>query len=140
MKIKFTKVFIPLIILIIVSAGILIWAVNRNGQSIYIDEDESYLSEFNVIGNDVQIVCHVTVCNTYGIDKTILIKGDFSSEVENGLISEKILYAVDSEKNKCQYTLQPHEKKSFDVIFIGTFAGEGQMTNRQLPPISIEEA
>lgn len=139
MKGKITKILLLAIILIIAFVIIWICIVSRNKQSIYINEKKSYLSEFSIVGDEVQIVCYITICNTYDTDKTILVKGDFSREVENGLISDETLYAVDLEKNKCQYMLQPNEEKSFYVTFVGTFAGTEQMTNRQLPPISIEE-
>ena len=139
MKGKISNLFLLAIILIIACIVIWVCIVSQNKQSIYLNEKKSYLSEFSIVGDKVQIVCYITVCNTYNTDKTIWIKGDFSSEVENGLISDEILYAVDSDKNKCQYMLQPKEEKSFYVTFIGKFAGTEQMTSRQLPPISIEE-
>ncbi len=139
MKNKIVQILVSTIILIIVFAIIVICAVSKNKQSVYIDENKSYLSEYKIVDNEVQFVCYVTICNTYSTDKTVLIKGDFSKEVENGLLSDGVLYAVDSNKDKCQYVLQPKEKKSFYVTFVGKFAGAEQMTSRQLPPISIEE-
>lgn len=139
MKGKISKILLLAIILIIACIVLWICIVSRNKQSVYINEKKSYLSDFSIVGDEVQIVCYLTICNTYDTDKIILVKGDFSNEVENGLISDEILYAIDSDKNKCQYMLQPKEEKSFYVTFIGKFAGTDQMTSRQLPLISIEE-
>ena len=108
-------------------------------QSIYIDEEKSYFSDFSVVDDEVQIVYHITICNEYDTEKTVWIKGDFADEVENGLLAEGVLYAVDSEKSRCAYPFQPHEEKNVYVTFIGTFAGNEHMKDRLLPPISIEE-
>lgn len=139
MKNRLTKILLAAIILIIAFVIIWICIAGQNKQSIYVNEEESYLSEFNIVDDEVQIICYITFCNTGDVSKTILVKGDFSDSVENGIISDGTLYAVDFEKNKCRYTLQPNEEKGFYVTFIGEFAGTEQMTSRQLPPISIEE-
>ncbi len=138
MKSKIVKAFLLAITLITVLVGIFVCSLNRNKQTIYINEKKSYLSEFNINGDQVQFVCYITVCNEYNTDKAILIKGDFSSEAKNGLVYDEILYATDLNGEKCEYTLKPKEEKSFYVNFIGTFAGTNQMTSRQLPPILIE--
>lgn len=140
MKGKLTKILIPAIILVIAIVIESICAARQNSHSIYIDEKMSYFSEFNVVGDEVQIVCCVTICNTYDTEKTVSIRGDFSDEVENGLLTDGLLYSVDSDGLKSEYTLPPKEKQSFYVTFVGDFAGTEQMTSRLLPPIIIEEA
>ena len=124
---------------ILIFTILLICAGCGTRQSIRIDEEKSYFSDFSIVDDEVQIVCYVTICNEYDTEKTVWIKGDFSDEVENGLLSEAELYAVDSENERCAYTLQPKEEKSVYVTFTGTFVGNAHMTSRLLPPITIEE-
>lgn len=139
MKGKMIKISLLLVLLVTIFIVILMCIANRNKQSIYLNEKKSYLSEFNIVDDEVHITCYVTICNTYNTNKTVLIKGDFSNEVKSGLMSDEVLYAIDSKERKSEFTLRPKEEKSFYVTFIGSFSGTKQMTSRRLPPITIEE-
>ncbi len=61
---------------------------NRGLNMPFLVEEESFLSSFEVVGKDVFFYCHVTIKNPSLEEKRIYILGDFSEDVNGGLIIE----------------------------------------------------
>lgn len=61
---------------------------NRLKEDIVILEKESYLSDFIVEGDMVQISCVISFENRSNVDRTIKVKGDFKNEIDTALLKE----------------------------------------------------
>lgn len=99
---------------------------------------DSYYSDFTVLGEKVNIECHLVLENTYNSSKVVRLYALFPGDLENGLLKEAKLYAVDKKNRVAEFVIDEKEKKAIDVTFIGDFAGNNQKISRALPQIEVE--
>lgn len=107
---------------------------------VYVDQENSWFSDFHIEADKVYITCHIELCNKSNA-RTVRLYGVFSDDVDT-LVTESVLPGFitdDFDSNDNSFLLAPGEQ-AYDVTFIGTFAGTGQKNDRLLPQILIEEA
>jgi len=101
------------------------------GSNIFLIKSESYYSGFKVKNDKVYITCYVTLENKLDIKQKVKLLANFPNDINKLLKSS----TLPSEKN---VTLNPNSKGSYNVIFVGEFAGTNQKHDRLLPDISIK--
>lgn len=107
---------------------------------VYVDQENSWFSDFHIEADKVYITCHIELCNKSHA-RTVRLYGVFSDDVGT-LVTESVLPGFitdDFDSNDNSFLLAPGAQ-TYDVTFIGTFAGTEQKNDRLLPQILIEEA
>lgn len=136
---KMTILLVVVIIIFILGGGYLKQR-NRSKGDIVILEKESYLSDFIVEGDVVQISCVISIENRSDVDRTIKVMGDFKNEIETGLLKERKLQGVFTDENLNEITIASNSTlKNRRVVFYGEYGGVKKMKNRNLPDIEIIE-
>lgn len=110
-----------------------------SAEDVYVNQENSWFSDFYIEADKVYITCHIELCNRSNI-RTVRLYGVFSDDVGT-LVTESVLpgFITDVlDSNDNSFLLEPGEQ-TYDVTFIGTFAGTEQKNDRLLPPILIEE-
>ena len=139
MQKKMFILIVAVIIVFILGSGYLKHE-NRPKKDIVILEKESYLSDFIVEGDVVQISCVISIENRNDVDKTIRIVGDFKNEINTGLLKERKLQGVFTDENSNEITIASNStQKNRSVVFYGEYGGVKKMKNRNLPDIEIIE-
>ena len=105
---------------------------------IYVDKSQSYFSDFEVEDDKVFIKCHVTIENTFEDEKTVTLSAILPEDVTNGLLKNETVKALEEDGSEMEFVLLPNTSNSFDVVFVGEYAGTNQKANRLLPEIYIE--
>jgi hypothetical protein len=124
-------------------------------------EEESFFSDFNVRGDRVYFLCHLCIRNPSDQPRAVRIEGDFSEDVQGGLLAEnRNLYALRLEDfgpdslpsmgdeelaaaadlsgdgRSRVFPLQPGDNH-FPVLFAGDHGTAEVKQNRLLPPLTI---
>lgn len=100
--------------------------------------EESFLSDFEVIGNEVHIYCVVSLENQGSDSKTIKLSGDFQNEVNTGLLTSNSLEAHFVKENADTITLAGNsDAKYVEIEFVGEYAGTSVMSSKALPGITV---
>lgn len=103
-------------------------------------ELHSYFVDYRIEDDKVVFTCNLYIENTTQENKEFEIFGSYEEDVESGFILDKEMKAVDIETQSDLLTLQPLEKKMFEVEFVA-HKGDGEeiKANRLLPEITILE-
>lgn len=133
------KKFIIIGIIIGVLLVISIVIINVNSiEKIYVQKDNSYFYDFSVENNKVYIKCSITLKNTYKTDKTVRLFANMNDDVNSGLLKQAQIYALNEDGTKSIFTIKGNSKQTYDVIFVGDYAGTNKKHDRLLPDIKIE--
>ena len=128
----------PLTVLFLVVSMLMSLASCSKANQIYVDKNQSYFSDFEVEGDKVFIKCHITIENTFEDEKTVTISAILPEDVSNGLLKADPVKALEEDGSEMKFVLSPNMLNSFDVVFVGEYAGTNQKANRLLPEIYIE--
>ena len=101
------------------------------GSISYIYED-SYLSDFAVNGNDVDINCKISIKNTLS-EKVYFSLEAFSSDDKGKLLDTGELIAVDKSGQEAVFEIEGEESKTFEVTFRGTKGPDDTKADRNVP-------
>lgn len=113
---------------------------NTEDCAVVIVKDESFLSEFEVINNEVHIYCVVSLKNNSSSSQEVKLVGNFEKEVENGLLKEDSLEAYFIEDNTNSVVVAGYsEIKNIKIEFVGEYAGNASLSNRMLPYVEVIE-
>ncbi len=103
-------------------------------------ELHSYLVDYRVEDDKVVFTCNLYIENTTQENKELEIFGFYEEDVESGFILDKDMKAVDIETKSDSFTIQPLEKKMFEVEFTAQKGnGADIKADRLLPEITILE-
>lgn len=103
-------------------------------------ESKSFLSDFEVIGNEVHIYCVVSLKNNSSESKKIKLLGNFENEADNGLLTSGILEAHFIEADSNVINIEGSSNINYlKIEFVGECAGGSAMSSRSLPQIDIVE-
>lgn len=106
----------------------------RPEQRVLLVQEESFFSDYEIKDGRVILTCYLTFYNPYSSEVKVNVYGDFSKDVENGLLkSSELIGHCDGEEI---LVLSP-EKTSIYVTFIGDYGGVPQKHNRELPDIEV---
>ena len=95
--------------------------------------DESYFSEFKIEGGKVLFICSITAENmTNRVTAFSISATADQADVDSGLLKEREMVDKDSKA----YYLQPNEKKTFEVVFVGE-NNKGTVKSDKLLPLLI---
>lgn len=127
--------------IIILAAAIIVLAsalvlLSRKTEKLKIIEKESYFDSFEAADKSVIIKCFLTIENRNNTEKIVNIYALFPEDVKGGLLKEVKLTAFNSE-GSTEFLIPKNSKASFEVEFIGAFAGNNIKQNRLLPEIHI---
>lgn len=109
-----------------------------NKAAVSVVNSESWFSDFTVENDKVYMKCHITLENTDNKEQRIKMAAVCSDDVENGLLKEEKIYAVNKQDEVKEFVIKSNSTQSFDVVFLGEFAGTAQKSNRLLPEIIID--
>lgn len=138
MKIVFLVIAIILIIFCLFYKNNLANFVNNS--EVKIIENKSYLSDFEVIKNEVHIYCVVSLENNSSETKKIKLVGNFENEVDNGLLISNNLEAHFIEADSNVINIEGTSNINYlKIEFVGECAGGSVMSSRSLPQIDIIE-
>lgn len=135
-------------IVLLVTAGILfICLLCKNNltkfttnSEVKIIENKSFLSDFEVVGNEVHIYCIVSLENNNSESKKIKLVGNFENEVDNGLLISNNLEAHFIEADSNVINIDGNSNINYlKIEFVGECAGGSVMSGRNLPQIDIVE-
>lgn len=108
--------------------------------AVMIVEDESFLSDFEVVNNEVHIHCVVSLKNNSSDTKEVRLVGNFPSEAESGLLKENSLVAHFIKDNTDSIIIDGNSTiKYIEIEFVGEYAGKSGMSDRMLPNIEVME-
>lgn len=139
---KRMKIIFFIIIMLIIDYLLYIAYFEKNEQKseVVVLKDESFLSEFEVIKDEVHIYCEVSLKNNSSDTKKIKLTGDFQKEAENGLLKEDSLKAYFIEFGTDNVVIEGNSSiKHIKIDFAGEYAGNPHMRNRLLPDIEVVE-
>ena len=109
-----------------------------NEDNVIILQEKSYLSEYEVINDEVHIYCVVSLYNQGDSAADIKLIGDFSQEVKGGLLAESELEAYFTDLSADYVTIERGASMDYlNIEFVGKYAGTSQMSSRNLPAIRI---
>lgn len=138
MKIVFLVIAIILIIFCLFYKNNLANFVNNS--EVKIIENKSFLSDFEVIKNEVHIYCVVSLENNSSETKKIKLVGNFENEVDNGLLISNNLEAHFIEADSNVINIEGTSNINYlKIEFVGECAGGSVMSSRSLPQIDIIE-
>lgn len=100
---------------------------------------ESYLLDYTVDGETVQVRCVLSLVNQGSSVCRIRIFGDFPNDVGT-LLQEERLPGVMGATNEEIITLNPGTVRQIGMLFTGTFAGKAVKHDRLLPVLYWEDA
>ena len=103
---------------------------------VLIESDSSY-SDYTVEEDTVFIKCTVAVKNRSDKDIRFKIIGSFPYD-EGTLLKEKNITAKDRFSENAVFSIGANEQRTYDVVFVGNYAGTDQKYDRTLPEISFE--
>ena len=111
-----------------------------NNSEVKIIENKSFLSDFEVIKNEVHIYCVVSLENNSSETKKIKLVGNFENEVDNGLLISNNLEAHFIEADSNVINIEGNSNINYlKIEFVGECAGGSVMSSRSLPQIDIIE-
>lgn len=111
-----------------------------NNSEVKIIEHKSFLSDFEVIKNEVHIYCVVSLENNSSETKKIKLVGNFENEVDNGLLISNNLEAHFIEADSNVINIEGTSNINYlKIEFVGECAGGSVMSSRSLPQIDIIE-
>lgn len=102
-----------------------------------IHTDESWLRRFSVKDDTVELRCHLLLENTSTQTVAIRIWGDFSEDVEGGLLKDAKLEAISAADGSSPTLTVAPGKQEYEIIFRGEFGGTAQKKDRLLPALTI---
>ena len=117
---------------------IVLLASCKTTANISVDEENSWFSDYKVEDDKVYINCHIILKNTYDLEKTVNLSARLPEDAANGLLKHEIIKAFNEDGTQAIFVLPPNASKSFDVVFVGEFAGNNQKHDRLLPEILID--
>lgn len=132
------KYVYSLTILFLVVSMLMSFASCSRADQIYVDKSQSYFSDYEVEDDKVFIKCHITIENTFEDEKTVTLSAILPEDVTNGLLKNETIKALKEDGSEMEFVLLPNTSNSFDVVFVGEYAGTNQKANRFLPEINIE--
>lgn len=136
---KKEKILVKLIFLafIVCSVAYLIY-INKKSSNVVIIEEKSFLSDFEIINNEVHIYCIVSLENKSKNSEEVELIGDFKKEVDWGLVKENSLKAHFMKDDTYTVIVDANSTMEYvEVEFIGEFAGNAKMSSRSLPVIEV---
>jgi hypothetical protein len=127
-----------LTVLFLVVSMLMSLASCSRADQIYVDKSQSYFSDYEVEDDKVFIKCHITIENTFKDEKVVTLSAILPEDVTNGLLKNETAKALKEDGSEMEFVLLPNTSNSFDVVFVGEYAGTNQKANRLLPEIDIE--
>ena len=106
--------------------------------NISVDEENSYFSDYVIEDDKVYIKCHIILTNTYDAEKTVNLSAKLPQDAASGLLKDEKINALNEDGSQATFVLPPNSSESFDVVFVGEFAGSKQKQDRHLPEILID--
>ena len=147
-KIKKRGSYVMKIVLLVIASILIIFCLfykNNlanfvNNSEVKIIENKSFLSDFEVIKNEVHIYCVVSLENNSSETKKIKLVGNFENEVDNGLLISNNLEAHFIEADSNVINIEGTSNINYlKIEFVGECAGGSVMSSRSLPQIDIIE-
>ena len=147
-KIKKRGSYVMKIVLLVIAIILIIFCLfykNKlanfvNNSEVKIIENKSFLSDFEVIKNEVHIYCVVSLENNSSETKKIKLVGNFENEVDNGLLISNNLEAHFIEADSNVINIEGTSNINYlKIEFVGECAGGSVMSSRSLPQIDIIE-
>jgi hypothetical protein len=132
------KYVYSLTVLFLVVSMLMSLASCSRANQIYVDKSQSYFSDYEVEDDKVFIKCHITIENTFKDEKVVTLSAILPEDVTNGLLKNETAKALKEDGSEMEFVLLPNTSNSFDVVFVGEYAGTNQKANRLLPEIDIE--
>jgi hypothetical protein len=132
------KYVYSLTVLFLVVSMLMSLASCSRADQIYVDKSQSYFSDYEVEDDKVFIKCHITIENTFKDEKVVTLSAILPEDVTNGLLKNETAKALKEDGSEMEFVLLPNTSNSFDVVFVGEYAGTNQKANRLLPEIDIE--
>ena len=125
-------------VLLLVAVAVLAQiAYIKSVSRIYVDENTSYFSDFEIEKDKVNVNCHISLANEFREEKKVTLSAFLPEDVKGGLLKEKEMKALDENGAERVFNLRANETTEFDVVFVGDFGGTNQKHDRDLPEIKI---
>ena len=137
-KNKIVIIIVGLLCFIVVLSYFIWHFFSDNEDKVIILQEKSYLSEYEVINDEVHIYCVVSLYNQGNSAANVKLIGDFSQEVKGGLLVESELEAHFTDLSADYVTIESETSMDYvNIEFVGKYAGTSQMSSRNLPAIRI---
>ena len=130
---------IILCIFIIAAGAILLINISRNerDEEVKIDYEKSFLVDFELIDNKVDIKCNISLVNASEKNRTIILYAVMPKEVKTGLLTFEKCIAIDSNGDIEKVDIPKNSVIEREIVFRGVYGGQFIKANRLLPNINI---
>ena len=125
-------------IFLCVLIGLSMLASCKTTANISVDEENSYFSDYVIEDDKVYIKCHIILTNTYDVEKTVKLSAKLPQDAASGLLKDEKIKALNEDGSQATFVLPPNSTESYDVVFVGDFAGYERKYDKHLPEIFIE--
>lgn len=124
-----------LVVMLIFLVLFLVFRGRSQENTVLLVREESYFSDFSISEetNQVDFICWLTFTNPHKQDVSFTLAADFCREQQVGLIVENDLTGENTETGEVIFNIAGESKASFWVRFVGTFGGNAQKSDRNLP-------
>ena len=103
---------------------------------VFVSESKSFFSDFEVRNEKVAIRCEITLQNTFGSEYKVKLKAHFPDDVGK-LLRQETLIAMDDNGDEAVFIIPAYSEKTFEVLFVGDFAGTNEKHDRRLPELEV---
>ena len=126
-----------LIISIMVVCCLVIFFSTYRLSNLHIDKKNSFYSDFSIKEDKVYIKCILKVKNSTSHDQRFNINANFPDDVNLGLLKYENLKGYNKKLEDDIFDIKKNSSLTFEVVFIGEFAGNSNKHDRLLPQIII---
>lgn len=126
--------FFALIMAILIIFGVIFFKSNKEDVSVV--KSKSYFSDFHIEDGKVEIVCEITLKNTYSKVSNVNITALFPDDVGK-LLTEEYLTSKNEDGSLAVFAIPAKSEKTFTVSFLGNFAGIPKKHDRYLPELQL---
>lgn len=101
---------------------------------VYLDRDNSYLSGFEIVDDDVYITCNLRITNESSESVRFTIDARAAAEDIGQLLSDGSLTVVNDEDESQVFEIAANSSEMFTVVFRGSKGSTDAKADRKLPP------
>ena len=123
------------IVLLLCCCNIFISCISMKNEKndLEIINEESWLSDFEVIDDKVLVKCIITIKNNTGNNIKYKINAISKEDVATGLLKNEILEGFKEDLVNNIFNISANETIKYKIVFVGDFAGNILKRDRNIP-------
>jgi len=134
---KFRKAFKIALLCVLILQITWIYSACKMTPDVWLDNKQSFFSDFYVTNGMVCIKCEIYVQNTFDVAKTVMFSATSEDDKNGGLLKEALLIGYQEDLKSDIFQVEPGEN-CLSLYFVGEFGGKNVKQNRLLPQIAMQ--